>query len=296
MARKGQGKKTVRHFTAQEVAAIRATLLDRPRDLSLFDVGVHLGLRGGDLLALAWSQVLNRALTDIADSMRITEQKTKRTAVFPISPPIRQALHRWWQLRGEPTDGPVWPSRKGGGVMRVGYLHHLVNRWADAAKVEGHFGSHSIRKSFGRAFLAQGGTVPQLAHRFGHHSTSTTRAYLGLDDEEVNEIAGAVDLTAPPKSESEPSRPKRKGRVVRQGAFVTNIACASPRLVDRLRTGGQGTPQQIDQDKRNTRANGDGELDTLREEVAVLRQVVAGQETTIRQLNHLLSIRQAAES
>jgi len=239
-ARRNEGINTVSHFRAEQVANIRQVLVDRPRDLSLFDTGIHLGLRGGDLLNLEWPQALNKALSDIGENITLVEQKTDRRVTLPITTPIRQALLRWWKISGEPVEGPIWPSRKGGSPMKIGYLHSLVNKWAMVAGLEGHFGSHSLRKTFGRAFLAQGGTIYQLALRFGHKSIETTGIYLGLDVEEVNEVANGIDLTKSLDTKpNEVSRPKLRRRKVQQGAFVTNQASNKadaevPRIADHV--------------------------------------------------------------
>jgi integrase len=191
--------KTVTHFRQEEVSAILEALTGKPRDLFLFQVGCHLGLRGGDLLSLMWIQVLNASLSDIAESVSIVEQKTKRHATFPLIPPVRQALKSWWRICECPTEGYIWPSRKGGNPMLIQHLHYLVNQWAKAAGLKGHYGSHSLRKTFGRAFLENGGNLSQLSVYFGHHNLDTTHAYLGVDIKEVNYITQKIDLTKPKK-------------------------------------------------------------------------------------------------
>jgi hypothetical protein len=73
--------------------------------------------------------------------------------------------------------------------------------------------------------LERGGKVEQLAEYFGHHDVRVTRAYLGVDKDEVNAIAMLIDFTTntEPVPEKKPDN-KSKPRIIQQGAFITNVA------------------------------------------------------------------------
>jgi integrase len=69
------------------------------------------GVRIGDLRALRWE-----ALDTIEGRFTVgwaPRKKTKRPQLLEVPEMLRPILRRWWQLHEEPTDGPVFPTRKG---------------------------------------------------------------------------------------------------------------------------------------------------------------------------------------
>jgi len=276
MVMNGKGSKTTRAFTAEEITAMRATLADRPRDLSLLDVSVHLGLRASDLLRIEWPWVLATDKTDIRGYLILNEKKTGHFQELPITPPMRVALARWWTLCDHPTSGLVWPSRKKQGVMTADGLNLLVQRWADAAGLHGQFGSHSLRKAFGREFLRANADRPDaillLMERFKHSSPSVTKRYLGILKEEVDQAAAKMDFTK--GNETPKPKPKPQKRTApRQGPLLIVNGTSSPEPTP------EPTPENAQQ------------VVVLRAEVESLREEVAKLNTTVDTLLELVSRR-----
>jgi integrase len=195
----GRGSRTVEPIRSrEEIERIRRVLEVSPRDLTLFVVGIHVGLRGSDLLRLDWEQLLlpSSIRPVFRPTVRLQERKTKRVATLEIPRPAKDALRTWWQRSGSPRAGLVFPSGKGGGPLLVSTLHTLVNKWAKDAGVAGHYGSHTLRKTFGFHARQSGHlTIEDLMWRFGHRSPSTTLCYLGITDDTVNSKVRDLDLT-----------------------------------------------------------------------------------------------------
>jgi integrase len=65
----------------------------------------------------------------------------------------------------------------------------MVQRWCDAINLVGNFGAHTLRKTWcyhqRKTF---GVSWEVLAKRLNHSSPSITRRYLGVQEEEVEEI------------------------------------------------------------------------------------------------------------
>lgn len=195
---RGKGSKTVDPIRdLEQVRRIRDVLEGtNPRDASMFTFNVHVGLRGSDLLSLRWESLIEG--DSVRRVLRLSEGKTGRTAKLELPPAAQQAIRRWWELVHFPKEGIVFPSQRTLSAMNVASLHALVNKWAKAAGVQGHFGSHSLRKTFGYHAYSLGHlTLEDLQWRFGHSSPATTLRYIGVTDETVNEKVRKLDLTKP---------------------------------------------------------------------------------------------------
>jgi integrase len=184
---KGVGSATVDPFrTRKEINAIKGVLATKPRDYALFVVGIHVGLRGSDLLALRWKDVA-APNGQILREFAVTESKTGKRRALMLQDNAREALRRWQQAA--PPSGPdalVFPGISGR-PLSIQRLHQLINGWAEAASVVGHFGTHSLRKTYGCHLRIAGVGIEILMKVFGHSSQSTTLRYIGLRDVEIDE-------------------------------------------------------------------------------------------------------------
>lgn len=184
--RRGKGSATVEPLrTRQDIERIKQALADRPRDLALFTVGIHFGLRGGDLLSLRWSDVLGPRV-QIKQTVEIHEQKTGNHRRIAVSEPVRRALHDWHKLARLRDSELIFPNAVGE-KLTLQRLHQLVNEWADSATVHGHFGSHTLRKTYGYFLHQQGTDLALLMRVFGHSSQAITLRYIGIEQQHIDE-------------------------------------------------------------------------------------------------------------
>lgn len=185
----GKGSATVspiRELT--EIARIKGALAESPRDLSLFIVGIHTGLRGSDLLRLRWGDVIDETSGKPRERISVKEQKTGNTRHIAIQSKVQQAIENWRQASGRavlPEDF-LWPTRIGG-PLTIQRLHQLVNAWCAAAGVKGHFGTHTLRKTYGFHLRRLGYGLDLLMKIFGHSSPSMTLRYIGIEQEQIDE-------------------------------------------------------------------------------------------------------------
>jgi len=64
-----------------------------------------------------------------------------------------------------------------------------VKKWCKAVNLKGNYGSHTLRKTFGYILRRKYGIGWEIiSRRFNHSSPAVTRRYLGIQDDEVNNI------------------------------------------------------------------------------------------------------------
>ncbi len=192
--RRGMGTATVDPIRdTKDIGVIKGTLAHRPRDLALFVLGIHLGLRGGDLLRLRWRDVLGvdrRLLTRVV----VTEQKTGKQRSIALQENAKKALQGWLQVVGIPElDKLIFPSANGG-PLTIQRLHQLVREWTRESGVEGRFGTHTLRKTYGFQLRSKGVDIVTLMTVFGHSSQKITLRYIGIEQGEIDEANLKLNL------------------------------------------------------------------------------------------------------
>jgi len=191
----GVGMATVEPLRKRKhIVAIKRLLVERPRDFALFTIGINTGLRASDLLSLRYRDVLTPE-EDVKSVLEVVERKTKKHRRIRLGIKPRKALQSLLpaDMDDLDTDAYLFPSRKGG-RMSVQRLHQLVNEWTDGAGIAGHFGTHSLRKTYGYMHYKQGTDIVLLMKAFGHSSQSTTLRYIGIEQEKVDEANLRLNL------------------------------------------------------------------------------------------------------
>lgn len=186
MSGKGTNK-TVEPFKDEKhIKRIKDMIYKSARDHLLFVMGINNGLRISDLLSLKVRDVRNLKL---GQTLRIIEKKTGKANVLMVNKAVYKALKRYLDEARPDDEDHLFKSRKGNGPLDKRSVHRLVNKWAVDAGVKGHFGTHTLRKTFGYMHRVKCGTgFEVLAKRYNHSSPATTMRYLGITDDEVNDI------------------------------------------------------------------------------------------------------------
>ena len=100
-------------------------------------------------------------------------------------------LVRWHreQYRTVKASRPLFPSRNGKGKQRMTRraAHNVLKDAFEAAGLNGHLATHSLRKSFAQRLYEQTGDVFTVQEMLGHKSIATTQKYLGVNYASVRE-------------------------------------------------------------------------------------------------------------
>jgi len=190
----------------EDITAIRKLLAGNPRDLCLFELGIHTNLRIGDLLALTVGQV---ARLRPGDALPVRQQKRGRFGLRTLNARGYDAVQRWLACHPNPwltpreqevcfssrsmrdlhADAPLFCGKDPNAPLTVPYASRLIKSWCSAVGLEGHYSAHSLRKTFGyHAVNTFGAPVHVVSAAFGHRDVSTTYLYLGIQEKDVREL------------------------------------------------------------------------------------------------------------
>ena len=172
------------------------------RNLGLFMLGVSTGGRISELLSLTIGDVYQnrRAVTDLLFDKSVVKGGEVSRAV-PVNTDGMRAIEdliRWHreQYRTVKASRPLFTSRNGKGTQRMTRraAHNVLKDAFEAAGLNGHLATHSLRKSFAQRLYEQTGDVFTVQEMLGHKSIATTQKYLGVNYASVREALQKMSL------------------------------------------------------------------------------------------------------
>ena len=161
------------------------------RNRGLFMLGVSTGGRISELLSLNIGDVYQNsaAVTDLLYDKSIVKGGEVSRAV-PVNHDGREAiadLVAWHQERYNTThkgSRPLFASRNGQGNpqrMSRRTAHNVLKQAFEAAGLNGHLATHSLRKSFAQRLYDRTGDIFVVQEMLGHRNVATTQKYLGVN-------------------------------------------------------------------------------------------------------------------
>ncbi|NAP00600.1 tyrosine-type recombinase/integrase [Halomonas sp. MG34] len=171
--------------TAKEIAEFREALKitgkapgqtdQSERNLLLFNIGVNTGLRIGDIVKLRIEDVKGKS------KFIVREGKTAKARQIHLTSIMADIAE---YLDDKPTEGWLFPSRKGDGHISTTQAYRILAKAADSIK-RSDIGTHTLRKTFGYHYYQRTKDVAALMEIFNHGDQSTTKRYIGIRDQEI---------------------------------------------------------------------------------------------------------------
>jgi len=182
---KGQKIKVEPIREIEDINLIKRMLKDKPRDLSLFTLGINTNLRASDLLRLKVHQVMD---VEPGDNIEINEKKTGKPRRVTLNGACVAAINNLLSKNGYHPDDFLFKSKKGP-VLLVPTVHNLVKGWCKAIKLKGNYGSHTLRKTWGyHQRVSFKVDIPTLMVCFNHSTQKQTLDYLCIQPQEVQDV------------------------------------------------------------------------------------------------------------
>ena len=146
-------------------------------------LGINMGLRISDILKLKHQDLRT-------DTIVIIEQKTKKRREIKINQNVKDAYDIYKERLGIVSDADYLFISQKGVVFSIRQVNRLLKSiFGTKSK---NVSTHSLRKTFGRRVWENNNcserSLIMLSKLFNHTSSSTTRIYLGLQQEELDDI------------------------------------------------------------------------------------------------------------
>jgi len=181
----------------KKILAIKRNLKEEknPRNYLLFVMGINTALRISDLLSLKIKEVID-SKGDIKTYLFVKERKTKRQAKIYINDTVKEALNYFLDTsKGADPDSYLFKSERSNRKLDRVRTWGLIQKWTKEAGLEGErYGTHTLRKTWGYQARMQGASIEQISEKLGHKSVTVTRRYIGISQEEINQIEKEVEI------------------------------------------------------------------------------------------------------
>ena len=172
------------------------------RNRGLFVLGVSTGGRISELLSLQIGDVWQNgtAVTDMLYDKSVVKGGERSRAV-PVNRDGRRAIDEliaWHRERYNTLHKtrPLFPSRQGQRrqPMSRRTAHNVLKAVFEAAGLNGHLATHSLRKSFAQRLYEQSGDIFMVQELLGHANVATTQKYLGVNYANVKDALEEMSL------------------------------------------------------------------------------------------------------
>lgn len=161
--------------------------LERDSDLRtmlLIASGCYLGLRISDLIRLRWKDLLE------CDEFELVEKKTNKVRRIRLNEHLKELSIKAYE--GQDIDKLVFESRVTGSGITSQRVNQILKEVAIKYKLKGRITSHSLRKTFGKRIFESHEHSERalilLSQMFNHSSTAITRRYIGIVDQEIQDV------------------------------------------------------------------------------------------------------------
>ena len=168
----------------------------RYRDLFLFVVGINTALRISDLLQLKVGHFLNEK-GNIRSRFWIKEQKRGKRHEITINQSIREALTEYlkkYPYIAKEGENFLFFNPKTNKPIKRGQAWKFITNICTEVGLQGNFGTHSLRKTWGFHARMQGVDLALIMHKLNHESIAYTKRYLGITDDELQAVTKRLNL------------------------------------------------------------------------------------------------------
>jgi len=168
----------------KDIKAIHQMLSGNALYHGLFTVGINTNLRAIDLLKITAGQVRH---VKPMEEIELREQKTGKQRRITMNRACVDAIMRLLALKPYKDDDPLFIGQRG--PLTVPSINRLVKEWCRKINLNGNYGSHTLRKTWGyHQRLTFGVGLPELMVCFNHSTQRQTLQYLCVQPEEIRNV------------------------------------------------------------------------------------------------------------
>jgi integrase len=159
------------------------------RNYALICMGLNTALRISDILNLRWGDVYDFRGKKYSSHISLTERKTGKNARIALNGNAVAALKEYKEsLTDEAAKDYLFPGPdKENHLSRV-QAFRLIKKIVKVNHLEDTISCHSMRKTFGYSAWKQGIPPVMLMDIYNHSSFRITKRYLGINQDEKDDV------------------------------------------------------------------------------------------------------------
>lgn len=170
------------------------------RDLLIFELGINSALRISDLLPLQVKELFEIDLMP-KDFFDVQEEKTGKKNRITITPKVKETLREYAETYPNIVsiaENYIFFKKK---TFPLGSAHigrkmswQFLSKLCEEVGLKGNFGNHTLRKTWGYQARMASVSLEIIQHKLNHSSTSVTKRYIGITNDEIMDVCNKLDL------------------------------------------------------------------------------------------------------
>lgn len=158
----------------------------------LFKFGLNTGLRISDILPIKVKDILFSS-GEFRDYLVLSEKKTKKEKKIKLNEALRKIILPYVKENNLLFEDYLFPSKKGTHIGRI-QAYRVLKEAANLVRIE-NFGTHSLRKTWGYwTYKISKYNIGLIMDTFNHSSQSITLRYIGVNQDQKDELYSLVQL------------------------------------------------------------------------------------------------------
>ncbi len=163
-----------------------------PKYALIFKFGINTGLRISDIIPIKAKDIFNEKW-EFREYLTIKEKKTLKEKKIKLNDTLRKCLLKYVKSQDITLDDYLFRSQKGGYLGRI-QIYRVLKDAANVIGVE-NFGTHSLRKTWGYwTYKISKYNIGLIMDTFNHSSPSITLRYIGINQDQKDELYSIVQL------------------------------------------------------------------------------------------------------
>lgn len=182
-------------FSIKQIEIIRELLKNKKKtmELVLLNIGIDTMLRYSDISQLKISDVLDNK-GEIKKEIKLIQKKTGNFHLVLLSENTRETIKLWLQESKKNMQDYIFTGKtksqnfRKDKLSRITYARFIKN-WASYLQLnQEEYSTHTLRRSRAVHMHNQGVSIEIIRRLLGQKSIESTKAYLGIEQKEAQEI------------------------------------------------------------------------------------------------------------
>ncbi len=182
-------------FTPRQLEMIREFLTNKGKtmQLALLNIGIDTMLRYSDVSKLKVEDVMDWK-GNIKDEINLKQKKTSNSHLVMLSSQTKKSVKKWINESKKFEDDYLFSGNTRLGKQRRDKLSRttytrFIKEWAEYLHLDPRdYASHTLRRTRAAFMYKEGVGIEIIRRLLGQKSIESTRAYLGIEQEEAFEI------------------------------------------------------------------------------------------------------------
>lgn len=165
------------------------------RNYTLICLGMNSALRISDLLELCWKDVYHFSKQQFLKHIIVTEHKTKKQTQIALNQSALEALKLYKDsILSIKPEQYLFPGKEENSHLSRSQAFRVIKAAGKDLHFETDISCHSLRKTFGYHAWKSGAQPVVLMNIYNHSSFQITKRYLGIDQDDKDQIFLDVNL------------------------------------------------------------------------------------------------------